>query len=655
MWLGRNHFFMHAIRSTTIKYFRRPILPLRYFATAKSFQVINVPKYSSISHLATLLKTPFPIVQKTMRNLGFTNTNWDYIVDNDSAGLIADELGFKIKVQVADGENLYPQPLPGSNSIEYTEMPSRPPVVAIMGHVDHGKTTLLDYFRKSHIVNGEKGGITQHIGAFLTQLGDHKVCFLDTPGHEAFLKLRERGAHLTDFILLIVAADDSVMPQTKEAITHAKSAGVPMVVAVTKCDKIDSNYDKVIADLATAGVDVEPYGGETQCVKVSAVTGEGMPELISCILAQSEIQDVKAPQKGFQTEGVIVESSLSKGQGPTASLIVKKGILIPRQYLVAGTAWCRVRQITNERGSKLNQAFPGIPVSISGWKGIPEPGDVVLQAKDEHQVKRVIQTRERILAAEMEEKSVDLINEIKSKQIEEAKAKEQTSQRKLLGLDSDQDKNDQTSIETKKAWFLIKADTVGSSEALADIISQFGNKELQAAVLLSGVGSITESDIFRAENSDATIISFATQVSKAIERLAEQRNVKILKHDVIYRAMQEVSALLSSQLAPIITKKVTSSAEIKDLFSISLKGKSKLHVAGVKVTKGTFVANMLCQISRGGKVIYEGKIENMQHGKEHVSEARKNSEYGFTFKDWDDFAKEDIIEGYEEMKTPRYL
>lgn len=621
----------------------------RLYASKKS---LEVPKFSSVSQLATLLKVPYAKLQQTMSSLGFVNTSWDYILDADSAALIADEFGYEIRVNTVEGENLYPQPLSESAG----PFPSRPPVVAIMGHVDHGKTTILDYFRKSHIVAGEKGGITQHIGAFLTQLGDQKVCFLDTPGHEAFLKLRERGAHLTDFVLLVVAADDSVMPQTKEAIKHANSAGVPLVVAITKCDKPEADYDKTVSDLAAAGVQVEPYGGDTQCVKVSARTGEGMPELVSCIQAQSEIQDVRAPQGDFSTEGVIVESSVSKGLGVTASMIVKKGILKHRQYLVAGTAWCRVRQLTNEYGKQLQAALPGVPVSIPGWKGIPEPGDIVLQSDNEHQVKRVIETRERERIVRKEARQVELMNEIKERQSAELERNRIQVERKKLGLNAVTEvSNRDSEIGPKILWFLIKADTMGSAEALRDIVSQLGNQEVRAEPILSEVGAVTESDIFRAENSEASIVAFATSVPKPVQRLADQRKVQILKHDVIYRAMQDVSSILSSHLEPIRSKNIISAAEIKQIFSISLKKKQKLPVAGVKVTRGSFSVGMQCQVVRQGKPVHTGKIQHMQHGKAAITEAHKGSEYGFTFGDWSAFEEGDIVEGYEDIITPRYI
>ena len=629
---------------------------IRAFSSAKGKNVHKVvmPKFSTVTHLSTLLKQPIVKVQKTMENMGFSQTDWDFIVDDESAVLIADELGITAEINENHGEDLYPQNV---SPEKYSQLPARPPVIALMGHVDHGKTTLLDYFRKSHIVDGEKGGITQHIGALLTQVNSgngnakQEICFLDTPGHEAFLKLRQRGANLTDLILLVVAADDSVMPQTKEAIRHAKAAGVPLVVALTKSDKPDAKPERVMADLAGAGVDVEEYGGETPCVAVSAVTGMGIDDLMAAVQAQIEVQDLRAPQKGFKTEGVIVESSVSKGVGPAATVIVKKGILRPKQVVVAGNTYCRVRQLTNERGKSLKEAGPGTPVRISGWKGISEPGDVMLEADNEAQAKRVVENRVRNLEIALEAKQVAIINENKATQAAEAEERAERDERAALGLSRDEE----GASGPKVVEFVVKADVAGSAEAVADIINQLGNDEISAKVLFSAVGPVTESDIFRAETSGASIIAFSTQVPRPVERLAEQHKVPIKKYDVIYKAMEDVSGQLSSQLAPIITRKVVATMEIRAIFTITLKKRSKLEVAGVKVARGQFTTSTLIQVIRDGNLVHEGTLASIQHGKDHVTEAHKGSEYGVSFTNWNKFQEGDIVEGYEEIKTPRYI
>lgn len=617
---------------------------------------VTLPKFSTVTHLSTLLKRPLVKVQKTMENMGFSSNHWDYIVDDESAVLIADELGVKAEINANHGEDLYPQSLPET----ITELPPRPPVVALMGHVDHGKTTLLDYFRNSRIVDGEKGGITQHIGAFLTKLGNsQEICFLDTPGHEAFLKLRQRGANLTDIILLVVAADDSVMPQTKEAIKHASAAGVPTIVALTKCDKPESKPDKVIADLAGAGVDVEAYGGETQCIPVSAVTGQGINDLTAALQAQIEIQDVRAPTKDFRAEGVVVESSVSKGIGPAATMIVRKGVLRPRQIVVAGTTWCRVRQLTNERSQSLKEAYPGTPVRITGWRDLPEPGDTILEAPGgEAQAKRVVLNRKRLLTAAQEAKQIAIMNDSMLLQQAEAEKKARHDERAALGLaEVDADVELSQNTGPREVPFIIKADVAGSAEAMNDIIGHLGNDEIKATVLFSAVGPITESDVFRAEaaGNNASIIAFSTNVTRQIERLAEQRKVPIKRYDVIYKAMEDVSAQLSSQLSPIITRKIIGNAEIRAVFTITVKRKTKLQVAGVKINRGLFTPSTLVQVVRGKKTIHEGHLATIQHGKDDVTEAHKGSEYGITFNKWSEFKEGDIIEGYEEIRTPRYI
>lgn len=617
---------------------------------------VVLPKFSTVTYLSTLLKRPLVKVQNTMQNMGFSSNHWDYIVDDESAVLIAEELGIKAEINTNNGENLYPQSLPES----MTEIPPRPPVVALMGHVDHGKTTLLDYFRNSRIVDGEKGGITQHIGAFLTKLSNsQEICFLDTPGHEAFLKLRQRGANLTDLILLVVAADDSVMPQTKEAIKHASAAGVPIIVALTKCDKPESKPDRVIADLAGAGVDVEAYGGETQCIPVSAITGQGIDDLVAALQAQIEIQDVRAPTKNFRAEGVVVESSVSKALGPAATMIVRKGVLKPRQIVVAGTTWCRVRQLTNERSQSLKEAYPGTPVRITGWKELPEPGDTVLESPGgEAQAKRVVENRKRSLTAAQEAKQIVIMNDNMLLQQAEADKRARHEERAVLGLaDVNVEKGTSEKTGPREVPFIIKADVAGSAEAMNDIIGQLGNHEIKATVLFSAVGSVTESDVFRAEvaGKNASIIAFNTNVPRQIERLAEQREVPIKRYDVIYKATEDVSAQLSSQLSPIVTRKVVGNAEIRAVFEITVKRKAKLQVAGIKVNRGIFAPSTLVQVVRGKNVIYDGLLATIQHGKDDVSEAHKGSEYGVTFNKWSEFKEGDIIEGYEEIKIPRYI
>lgn len=669
---ARNINFMLMFRALRC----RGIASLRHYASVHGSNAatkVVLPKFSTVTHLSTILKTPIVKVQDVMENLGFTSTHYDYIVDDESAVMIADELGIEGEVNKNHGEDLYPQTLPES----LADFPLRPPVIALMGHVDHGKTTLLDYFRKSHIVKGEKGGITQHIGAFLTQVGDakknpsisDKICFLDTPGHEAFLKLRKRGAHLTDVILLVVAADDSVMPQTKEAIKHASAAGVPMIVALTKCDKPEAKPERVVADLSAAGVDVEEYGGSTQCIPVSAVTGKGVDELIAAVQAEVEVLDLRSPAKApYKAEGVVVESSVVKGIGPAASVIVRKGTLKPRQVVVAGHTWCRVRQLSNEFGKMIKEAPPGTPVRITGWKELPEPGDTVLEAKDENTAKRVIANRKRLMDEALEAKQIAVINENKVQQAHDAEARAEHEERAALGLSSSKSGNanpnpdhngpvagEQAQEGPEDFPFLIKADVAGSAEAVSDIIRHLGNEEVKASVLLSGVGAVTESDVFRAETANASIISFSLPVGKPIERLAEQRGVSIKRYDVIYKAMEDISAFLSSKLEPVVTRKVVSTSDIRALFTITLKKKQKLIVAGIKVGRGTLTTNQLVQVKRDDKIVHEGKLGTIQHGKDHVSEAHKGSEYGVTFEKWTEFQEGDVIEGYEEIKTPRYI
>lgn len=615
---------------------------------SKPLKSIVLPKFATVSNLATLLQVRFVDLQQRMQDMGYSDTDPDHIVDDENAQLIADEFGIEGQVSQSHGDDVYAQPPPEN----LAACPERPPVIALMGHVDHGKTTLLDYFRSSQIVKGEKGGITQHIGAFMTNLRqtNRQVCFLDTPGHEAFLKLRQRGANLTDIVLLVVAADDSVMPQTKEAIKHAKAAGVPMLVAITKIDRPEANIEKVTADLAAADVDVEDYGGETQTIPVSAVTKQGVDDLETALTALIEVIDARAPKDG-NVEGVIVESQKLKGLGLTTSMIVRRGTLKPKMPLVAGTAHCHVRQIFNENNKALKEAPPGTPVRITGWQDLPEPGDTVLQASSEDMAKRVVANRKRLIQEALEAKQVEIINE--NRRIEHMMAKEakEKAERLSLGLSVDEK---ETVSQQKTCSYIVKADVSGSAEAIADCVKDLRNDQVAADVLFTGVGAVTENDVFRAQAAGATILAFTTQVPRPIQRIAEQQKVPIRNYDVIYKLLGDISEDLSNLLPPVITRKVIGSAEIRQVFKITVK-KSHILVAGIKVIKGSFNLRTLVQVVRDGEVIHSGVLSSIRHGKDQVAEAHKGSEYGVGFDNWDKFEEGDVIEAYEEIKTKQYL
>lgn len=636
------------LRQTHLKAFKTSY---RSLATKPKEQIV-LPRFTTVATLASLFKIRFPELQKQMDAMGFGDQKADHILDQESALLIADELGIKATRAEKHVDDISPLPPPA----DLSSCPQRPPIIGFLGHVDHGKTTLLDWFRKSHITDGEKGGITQHIGAFLTKFRAHpqqQVCFLDTPGHEAFLRLRQRGAHLTDLVLLVVASDDSVMPQTREAIKHARNAGVPMVAALTKVDRPDSDPEKAVRDLSAAGVDVEEYGGDTQCIPVSAPQDVGMEELETALLALVEVLDVRAPRDG-PCEAIVVESQQLKGLGHTATVIVRRGTLKPRMTVVAGTSWARVRQLTNEQNKTLKEAGPGTPVRVTGWKELPQPGDRVLQAKDEAHAKRVVAYREREREAASEAKLVDVMNESRRQGHLEAQARAEQEERARVGLASEQNGAGETN--TEEVPFVVKADVGGSAEALTDCLQGLGNDEVSASVLYQGVGSPTETDVFRAEAAGAQIIAFSCGVPRPIERLAEQRRVRIFKFDVIYKAIEAVTADLSDRMSPLVTRKVVGVAEVRQCFTITGKrGAAPTVVAGIKVSKGIIERSSPIQVMRNGKKIYDGKLASMHHGKEVITQAHKNSEYGVSFDGWSDFSEGDLLEAYQEIETPRYL
>lgn len=618
---------------------------------------LTIPKFISLSNFANVVNIKFSKLVNLMSDMGFTELAHNHIIDEETAGLVAEELGFTVVMDDSLGLDIFPAPKPE----DLSKVPSRPPIVTIMGHVDHGKTTILDYLRNASVADSEHGGITQHIGAFSVKMSDDKeICFLDTPGHAAFLNMRERGANVTDIIVLVVAADDSVMPQTKEAIKHAKNAGVPIIVAINKMDKPDANPKKVIEDLSRNEVDVEDYGGETQTVQVSGKTGKGIDVLEEAIITLSEMLELKAPKVG-NAEGWVVESQLKKGQGSSATVLVRRGTLKVGSFVVAGNTWCKVRSMRDSYGKAIKSAGPGTPVEVTGWKDLPHAGDEMLQAESEGTAKRVVENRINREKITKSAEDVAAINEQRrSMQLEQEKEAVRR-ERIRMGLPPEVEPtaSEAATIEKQEGPtivpFIIKADVSGSAEAVADSIQGLGNGEVQSSVLYKGVGAVNDNDLVRAEAAGATILTFNIATDRDLLHKLEQKHIPFMEHRIIYKLLEDVTAQLASKLAPEIKHKVLGEATIKEIFSISLKRSKTLHVAGTRISNGIISRSSKVKVLRNNEVVYTGTLSSLKHFKEEVSEAKKDTECGISFNNWDGFKEGDLIQSFEEITIQRHF
>lgn len=627
-------------------------LASRSSRSSKPLKQLSLPRFTTVSSLANILGVRYEKLLVRLEDLGFEDLTHNFILDQETAGLIADEYGYEAAMaEEREGVDLKPMEIPEDTSM----WKLRPPVVTIMGHVDHGKTTILDHLRKSSIVAGEHGGITQHIGAFSvkTPISKKQITFLDTPGHSAFLKMRQRGADITDIVILVVAADDSVMPQTKEAIKHIKHSGVPVIVAVNKCDKDNANPDRVIADLANNGIDVEDYGGETQTVRVSGFTGMNMDKLEESIITLSEVMDLRAADKHVPVEGWIVESQSKKGMGPLATVLVRQGSLKKGDVLVAGTTYCKVKAMKDEYGKPVKVATPATPVEIWGWKEVPQAGDECLQAKDEAFAKKVIETRVLRDSRVKQVDDIDVINRLRVDAKKVAEERERLDELRKYGLEDD-------SVAEKKAEqnnvnYIVRGDVSGSIEAIVESIRDIGNKEVKLTIINKAVGPPTESDLERAHLADAKILCFNIKVPKDIENKAGKLGVELKHHNVIYHLIEEVTSDLSSQLSPTIELKVRAEAEVKEVFEIKGKRKALFKIAGCKVTSGTIERNSPIRVLREDNEVYRGRFETMKHMKDNVQEVKKGKDCGLSFDGWSGFKMGDVVQAYDEHKIPRYL
>jgi translation initiation factor IF-2 len=565
---------------------------------------ILLPEYISVANLAAALRIRVDDFIEKMEELGFEETGYDHILNGENAGLIAMEHNFEPIIDREFSEDLKARPAPEDPS----SLPSRPPVVTIMGHVDHGKTTLLDWLRKSSVAATEHGGITQHIGAFSVPMPSGKmITFLDTPGHAAFLSMRQRGANVTDIVILVVAADDSVKPQTIEAINHAKAAKVPIIVAINKVDKEEANIDRVKQDLARHGIEIEDFGGDTQVVCVSGKTGQGMEELEDAVVTLSEILDMRAEQDG-QAEGWVLEASI-KSMGKVATVLVRRGTMRPGDFIVAGKTWARIRCLRNEAGIEITEAGPGTPVEIDGWKEQPEAGDEVLQAPTESKAKSVIEYR--LERAERDKMAEDMkaINEARKLEQGKREREKLEAEAAVDGTEADVSPTDAVKDETrgpKPIQFIVKGDVSGSVEAVVDSISSIGNAEVQPHVLRSGVGQLSEFDVEHAAAAGGCLINFNTPIDPNIVRQAHAAKVKIIDHNIIYRLMDEVKATLSEHLQPLVTQRVLGEADIAQVFEITVKGRHQKSIAGCKVKNGTVSKNAKVRVLRNGEKIFDG-------------------------------------------------
>lgn len=588
--------------------------------TAERFEKgtpVNLPDFISVSNLAQALGVRYETFVSRLEELGYDDLFAGKVLNAETSGMIAMEYNFdpifeEKGMTEEDDRDLRARPEPEGEDRMF--LPARPPVVTIMGHVDHGKTTILDFLRKSSIAAGEAGGITQHIGAFsvpLTSSGGGKtITFLDTPGHAAFLAMRQRGANVTDIVILVVAADDSVKPQTLESIRCAREAGVPMIVAVNKVDKEEADVQRVKQDLARNGVEVEEFGGETQVVAVSGKTGQGMEELEEAVVTLSEILDHRAETVG-EVEGWVLEATTKKA-GRVATVLVKRGTLRPGAVIVAGKTWARVRTLRNEAGQVVQEVGPGMPVEVDGWRDQPVAGDEVLQAGSEQKAGDVVEFREEREEREKLVGDMEVINEARRiKGEQEKKAREKSAEERggegVVGQDVSGGQNQDQEPGQLTVPFIIKADVSGSAEAVSAYIPSLTSPYITPQILHSGVGPVHESDIELASAAQGHIIAFNLPPNLDAKSSAEARGVKVLENNIIYRVLDDVKAVLEEKLPPVVTQRVLGEAEISAAFDIKTGGRKKVvWIAGCKVRNGVVGRGSRVRALRGSEKVYDG-------------------------------------------------
>ena len=582
-------------------------------------KILKLTEFVTVNELATMMGVPINRVIGACMTLGIMVT-MNQRLDAETLSIVADEFGFEVEFATANIEEAI-----HIEEDKPEDLVPRAPIVTVMGHVDHGKTSLLDYIRKENVIAGESGGITQHIGAYGVRLeSGERITFLDTPGHEAFTAMRARGTKVTDIAIIVVAADDDVMPQTKEAISHAQAAGVPIIFAINKIDKPNANPDKIKERLAGMNLLVEEWGGKIQSQDISAKKGIGVQELLEKVLLEAEVLELKAnPNKA--AIGTVVEAALDKGRGYVSTVLVENGTLHVGDYVLAGTNSGKIRAMHDERGKKVKEAGPSTPITILGLDGAPQAGDKFYVFEDEKEAKQIVAKRAQL----QREQSVRTQRHITLDEI---------GRRIALG-------------DFKQLNIILKGDVDGSVEALTDSFQKLSTEEIQISIIHKGVGAITESDVLLASASDAIIIGFNVRPMTNARALAEKESIDIRTYSIIYDAINDLKDAMEGMLSPVFKEEVTGTVEIRELFKISKVG----TIAGCMVTDGKIYRNSKIRLIRDNVVIYTGELSSLKRFKDDVKEVSKGYDCGLQIKNYNDIHEGDVIEAYQEVAVKKKL
>ena len=587
-------------------------------AEALGSRILKVTEFVTVSEVATMMEVPVTNIISACMSLGMMVT-MNQRLDAETLVIVAEEFNHKVEFVGAEVEESIEEVIDKPE-----DLLTRAPIITVMGHVDHGKTSLLDYIRKANVIEGESGGITQHIGAYSVRVGEQKIAFLDTPGHEAFTAMRARGAQVTDLVIIVVAADDDVMPQTKEAISHAQAAGVPIIFAINKIDKPNANPDNVKTQLSSMNLLIEEWGGNIQSQDISAKTGEGIPELLEKVLLEAEVLELKSnPNKN--AIGAVVEALLDKGRGYVSTILVQAGTLKIGDYLLAGKHSGKVRAMFDDQGTNLKVAGPSTPVSILGLDGAPQAGDKFVVFDDEREAKQIASKRSQL----QREQSV---------RTQKTLTLDEIGRRIALG-------------DFKELNIILKGDVDGSVEALTDSFQKLSTEEIQVNILHKGVGAITESDVLLATASDAIIVGFNVRPQGGARMIADREEVDIRTYSIIYDAINDLKDAMEGMLSPVMKEEITGNVEIREVYKISKVG----NIAGCMVMSGKIFRDSQIRIIRDGIVVHDGTLTALKRFKDDVREVAKGYDCGVQVKNYNDIVEGDLIEAYKEVAVKKKL